>query len=231
MKQKVIAIVPSAGSGTRFGEEINKAFYEILGKPVVLWVLETFQSSALIDEIIPVFSETDMERGLALIEQYEISKVKKIAPGGRERQESVANALKLIDGKSPFILIHDGVRPVIDMEIVKRCLKALEKYDGVVAAVEVKDTIKKVKGDIVEHTLDRSRLMAIQTPQAFKYKTILQAFEKVKGDDPSFTDDAAVVEHAGGTVGIVEGSYRNIKVTTPDDAVVVEAFLKERERT
>lgn len=226
MKQDVVAIVPAAGVGTRFGTEMSKAFYTILNKPIIIWVLEKLQQSPRIDEIIPVVNQKDMERCLRLFEQYPQSKVKKIAPGGRERQESVYNALRLVDNEESTILIHDGVRPVIDNDLIERCLSALEKGDGVIAGVMVKDTIKEVNGDIVKQTFDRNKLISVQTPQVFRYKTLLWSFEKINATQLNFTDDAAVVEYTGGKIVIAEGSYRNIKVTTPDDAIVVEAFLK-----
>jgi 2-C-methyl-D-erythritol 4-phosphate cytidylyltransferase len=229
MKQNVIAIVPAAGSGKRFGHDINKAFFDILDKPIIVWVLEKFQNSLYINEIIPVFSDLDMERGLELIESFSLSKVKKIAPGGEERQHSVYNALKLVDKKTSTILIHDGVRPVIDDELIKRCLNALDKYDGVVSGIPVKDTVKEVRSNMIEHTLDRKRLIAVQTPQVFKYKTLISAFNEIKDRDLRFTDDASVIEFVGGQIAVAEGSYRNIKVTTPDDAIIAEAFLKSTE--
>ncbi|GBD99407.1 2-C-methyl-D-erythritol 4-phosphate cytidylyltransferase [bacterium BMS3Abin07] len=226
MKENVIAIVPAAGSGKRFSSKTNKAFHNILGKPVIAWVLEVFQECRLINEIIPVFSEEDMERGLELIENRAFSKVKKIAPGGNERQDSVYHALKLIEDVSSTVLIHDGARPAIDFDIIRRCLDALDKFDGVVSGVPVKDTIKEVRKGVVRKTLDRNKLIAVQTPQAFRFKTLMQAYENIKGKGICFTDDAAVVEFSGGMVTFVDGSFSNIKVTTPDDAEIVEIFLK-----
>lgn len=229
MKQNVVAIVPAAGVGSRFGGDINKAFFEISNKPLLIWVMEKFQQSHRIHEIIPVINHNDMGRCLQLIEEYALSKIRKIAPGGKERQESVYNALQLVDDKSSIILIHDGVRPVIDTDLIERCLSALDKYDGVVAGVPVKDTIKEVKGDVVHQTLDRKRLISVQTPQVFKCGTLFQSYENIKDKELQFTDDAAIIEHSGGKVIVAEGSYRNIKVTTPDDAIVAGALLKHAE--
>ncbi len=229
MRADVIAIVPAAGSGERFGHDINKAFFEILGKPVLIWALEVFQRSSLISEIIPVFSTVDMERGLEMIEKYSLSKVKKIAPGGEERQFSVLNALNLIDNSSSIVLIHDAARPVIDEALIKRCLDMLGKNDGVVCGVPPKDTIKETEGGIVKRTLNRKYITSVQTPQVFRFKTLSNAFSKIKGEKIEFTDDAAVVEHSGGSIVVAEGSYRNIKITTPDDAIIAESFIKELE--
>jgi len=230
MKQKVIAIIPAAGAGRRFGHRMNKAFYEILGKPILIWVLGCFQDSRVISEIIPVLSETDMEKGLALIEEYGISKVKKIAPGGRERQDSVYHALKLVADRSATVIIHDGVRPLINDELIRRAVEALGKHDGAVCAVKVKDTIKETEGDRVTRTLERKNLVAVQTPQVFRARTLTAAYEKIKESGMNFTDDAAVVEYAGGKIVTVDGAYTNIKVTTPEDALVAEVFLKARQR-
>lgn len=229
MKQTVIAIVPAAGSGKRFGSETNKAFFEILGKPIVIRTLDVFQKSDVVSEIIPVFSEADIDRGLNLIETYGLDKIKRVAPGGRERQDSVYNALKLIDDRRAVIVIHDGVRPLLDDEILSRCVRALKDCDGVVTGVPLKDTVKEVKDGIALKTLDRGNLMAIQTPQVFRHEALLSAYDRIKNKNRIFTDDAAVVEAAGGKVTIVEGSHKNIKVTTREDAFIVEAFLRARE--
>jgi 2-C-methyl-D-erythritol 4-phosphate cytidylyltransferase len=226
MKQNVVAIVPAAGAGKRFGADINKAFFPILGKPIIIWVLEKFQRSSLVSEVIPAFSEDDMERGLRLIEEYSLEKIKKIAPGGQERQDSVFNALKLVGNKNSIMVIHDGVRPLFEDSILEKCLKTLKDSDGVITVVPVKDTIKEAKDGVAVKTLPRENLVSVQTPQVFKYETLLKAYEAIRTREFLFTDDAAVVEASGGRISIVEGSYRNIKVTTPDDAFIVEAFLK-----
>lgn len=235
--ERVVAVVPAAGLGTRFGSERNKPLFELLGKPLLIWTLEALQGVEEIAEIIPVLKGEDISPGAALIERYGITKVKRIIPGGKERQDSVYNGLKALDGKASVVVIHDGARPLADGALIGRTIAGLEDFDGVVAAVPVKDTIKEgrlrryedgTEGEeiVVRRTLDRSVLWAVQTPQTFRVDKIRHAHEKARADGYYATDDAALVEKSGGTIRVVEGSYRNIKVTTPEDAIVAEALLK-----
>lgn len=227
-KDRVVAIVPAAGLGKRFGQEKNKPFYPLIGKPLIIWTLEALQGIDEITEIVPVLKEDDMAMCGELVEQYNITKVKRIVPGGRERQESVYNALKMLDDKTSVVLIHDGARPLIDADIIRRSLYELRDGDGVVVGVPVKDTIKKAESQeslIVQKTLNRNLLWAIQTPQVFFYKKIKDAYERAFADRYYATDDAAIVEQYDGKVKIVMGSYRNIKITTPEDIKIAEAIL------
>ncbi|MFZ5996330.1 MAG: 2-C-methyl-D-erythritol 4-phosphate cytidylyltransferase [Nitrospirota bacterium] len=230
---KIAAIVPAAGLGKRFGK--NKSLYELAGKPLLIRVLEALQGVVEIDEIIPVLKGEDIAPGAALIEQFGITKVKRVIPGGRERQDSVYNGLKALDGRASIVVIHDGARPLADAELIRRTVTGLGDFDGAVAAVPVKDTIKEARIEkpeegelIVRRTLDRSVLWAVQTPQVFYLEKLRNAHEKARADEYYATDDAALVEKYGGLIKIVEGSYRNIKVTTPEDIAIAEALLKCR---
>jgi len=225
---EVIAIVPAAGLGTRFGEDRNKPFETLGGKPVIVWALETLENMAEIREIIPVLKESDVQAGMELFGSYRISKIRRAAPGGRERQDSVFNALNCIREKAPVVLIHDGVRPLLEARVVRRALSALSGCDGVVVAVPPKDTIKEMAGDTVTQTLKRDALVAVQTPQIFLYQPLLDAYERAMKESFYATDDSAVVEWNGGRIRVVTGSYTNIKVTTPEDLVIAEVFLKMR---
>ncbi|MBI5212468.1 MAG: 2-C-methyl-D-erythritol 4-phosphate cytidylyltransferase [Nitrospirae bacterium] len=237
-KGKVVAIVPAAGLGKRFGEEKNKPFYPLMDKPLIVWALEKLQESNEITEIIPVLKEEDLILCGAIAEKYNITKVKRIVPGGQERQDSVYNGIKMLDDNTSIVVIHDGARPFIDMDLIKRIVDGLKGYDGAIAAVPVKDTIKEVRRQqsavssqqsgeniIVEKTLNRNILWAIQTPQVFPFDKIKEAYEKAITDKYYATDDAALIERYGGTVKIVMGSYRNIKITTPEDIKIAEAIL------
>jgi 2-C-methyl-D-erythritol 4-phosphate cytidylyltransferase len=226
--RKVIAVVPAAGFGRRFGAGTNKPFITLLDKPLVVWALETLQATKEIAEIIPVFKESDMEEGVRIVEDYGLSKVKRIAPGGKERQDSVYNGLKLITDKSAVVLIHDGARPLVDKTLIRNTIKGLEGYDGAVAALPPKDTIKETdeNGDI-RKTLKRQSLWAVQTPQVFYYKRIMDAYEKAMKEGFYSTDDSALVERQGGRIRVVMGSYKNIKITTPEDLDIAELFLKK----
>jgi 2-C-methyl-D-erythritol 4-phosphate cytidylyltransferase len=238
MNYKVTAIVPAAGLGRRFGPGTNKPFQILDGKPLVVWSLETLESVEGIEEIIPVLKEGDREKASKVFRQYELSKVKKIAAGGKERQDSVYNGLKLIENRDSIILIHDGARPFIEKALIQEAIQELlgpptpllkrgDKggLDGVILGVPVRDTIKEVKKGIVKKTLRRDSLWAIQTPQIFFYSSLATAFEKAIREGFYSTDDAALVEKYGGKIKILMGSYRNIKITTPEDLITAEFLL------
>jgi 2-C-methyl-D-erythritol 4-phosphate cytidylyltransferase len=226
MQHKVIAIVPAAGLGRRFGEDRNKPFVTLGGKPVILWALEALERMAEVREIIPVLKESDIQAGLELFSQYGITKIRRVAPGGRERQDSVFNALHFIKEKTSVVMIHDGVRPLFETRVVRRALKALAGCDGVVIGVPPKDTIKEVADDFVKRTLKRDALIAVQTPQIFLYQPLFDAYERAMKESFYATDDSALVEWNGGRIRVVSGGHSNIKVTTPEDLVVAEALLK-----
>lgn len=228
MKEDVIAIVPAAGLGRRFGPGANKPFHQLLGKPLIVWSLEVFERLKEIKEVIPVLKEEDMEKGVEIFERYELSKVKRIAPGGRERQDSVYSGLRLLKEKTGIVLIHDGARPLIEDSIVKSALRGISGFDGVVVGVPVKDTIKEVQDEIVKKTLRRETIWAVQTPQVFLYGPIMSAYRRAMEEKFYSTDDSALLERSGGKVKVLMGSYSNIKITTPEDISVAEALLKER---
>jgi 2-C-methyl-D-erythritol 4-phosphate cytidylyltransferase len=242
-KEEVIAIVPSAGLGRRFGHGTNKPFQNLGDKPIIVWSLEILEDVIDIAEIIPVLKNEDMEQGAKIFEEYGLSKIKKIAPGGRERQDSVYNGLKLIDDKNCMVLIHDGVRPLIERDLIEKAIKELlplpvppftkggtgrgfKGFDGVALGVPLKDTIKEAENGIIKKTLRRDSLWAIQTPQVFYYRNILTAYEKAMKEGFYSTDDAALMERYGGKIKVVMGSYGNIKITTPEDLAIAEALLK-----
>jgi 2-C-methyl-D-erythritol 4-phosphate cytidylyltransferase len=208
-------------------------------KPLVAWIFEVLETINEIAEIIPVFKKDDMALGCDLLEKFKFSKVKRIAPGGKERQDSVYSGLTLIDKETDVVLIHDGVRPLIEKSIVEESIRQLRGFDGVVVGVPLKDTIKEVrsqvsgvrrKGEeiIVKKTLNRSVLWAIQTPQVFKYSVLMKAYRKAMDERFYSTDDSAIVEKYGGKVKAIMGSYSNIKITTPEDLDIAELLLRKR---
>lgn len=228
MTGPVVAIVPAAGTGTRFGKGTNKPFASLANKPLILWAVETLQGLAEITEIIPVVKETDLKPCSQLFEEHKITKIRRIAPGGRERQDSVFHGLNLIKDKNAVVLVHDGVRPLIEPSVISDALKQLSGCDGVVVGVPIKDTIKEVRDGIVRNTPDRGLLWAVQTPQIFHFQPLYDAYEKAMRGSFYTTDDSALVERNGGKIRMVHGSYTNIKVTTPEDLLIAEVFLKMR---
>jgi len=230
VKDRVVAIVPAAGMGKRFGDGTNKSLVTLGDKPLLLWALETISSLPEIAEIIPVLKESDMNHALELFERYKIPKVKRIAPGGRERQDSVFHGLSLVEDKNCVILVHDGARPLIETDIIHSAISQLKDCDGVVVGVPVKDTVKEVLEGNVQKTLKREFLWSIQTPQIFPYEELYNAYEKAMRESFYSTDDSALVERYGGKIKVVMGSYTNIKITTQEDLKVAELFLGVREK-
>lgn len=228
MKDKVVAIVPAAGLGRRFGPGTNKSFKTLMGKPLLLWALETLETVDEITEIIPVLREEDMEKGVELFEKSGLSKIKRIAPGGKERQDSVYNGLKQVDDNTGIVVIHDGVRPMVGKNLIRESIRQLRDCDGVIPGVPLKDTIKELKDSIVRRTLKRDSLWAVQTPQVFFYKILYATYEKAMMDGFYTTDDAAIVERYGGRVKVIMGSYNNIKITTPEDLLIAEFLLSKK---
>ena len=228
MKEQVIAVVPAAGLGKRFGEGTNKPFATLCDKPLLLWALETLQNIPEITEIIPVVKEYDVTVCRKLFEEYSLTKIRQIAPGGRERQDSVFHGLNLIRDKACVVLVHDAVRPLIEPTVIRNALQQVHDCDGVVVGVPMKDTVKEVKEGVVTKTPKRDLLWAVQTPQIFHFQALYPAYEKAMADSFYATDDSALVERNGGTIKVVQGSYTNIKVTTPEDLLIAEVFLKMR---
>jgi 2-C-methyl-D-erythritol 4-phosphate cytidylyltransferase len=229
MGREVIAIVPAAGPGKRLGPGANKPFMELLGRPLLSWVLLALEAAEEVSEVIPVLREEDVERGRRLVEEFGLLKVKRVAPGGKERQDSVLSALRLIDDPRATVLVHDGARPLIEGWLITATLKGLQGYDGAVAALPLKDTVKQVDEEgFVSSTPERHMLRAAQTPQAFPFGTLMEACLAAGKEGHYSTDDSALVERRGGRVKVVTGSFENIKITTPEDIAVAEMFLGRR---
>jgi 2-C-methyl-D-erythritol 4-phosphate cytidylyltransferase len=202
---------------------VDKTFAPILGRPLVAHTLDRFESSSLIDQIVLVLAEDSVEQGRKLVEERGYSKVAHVCAGGFRRQDSVRNGLELLS-PCDWVMVHDGARPCLDDAMLQRGLDAAAECGSAVAGVPVKDTIKLVTPDqMVSKTPDRSRLWAAQTPQVFRYDLLLEAHQTCTQD---VTDDAAMVESLGHPVKMFLGAYENIKVTTADDLVIAEAFLK-----
>ncbi len=238
MRTDTIAIVPAAGLGKRFDAHRKKTFADLDGAPLVIRTLKRLHDEEAINEIIPVFGRQDIEKGFKMVKDYKLTKVTRIATGGAERQDSIYNALKLINetrtgqNNELLVLIHDGVRPFIPRDLINRLIDGAKGVDGVVPGIPVKDTLKEVNGNgIVVATVDREKIRAIQTPQVFSYPVIRNAYEKAEKEGFYATDDAGLVERAGGKVRIIDGSPYNIKVTTPEDLEMLEYIFSKEHTT
>lgn len=227
---KKTAIVLSAGSGKRMGSSIPKQYLLMGEKPVLYYSLKAFEESS-VDEIILVAGRNDLAYCREnLVDAYSFKKVTSIIEGGTERYHSVYEGLKAIKD-TDYVLIHDGARPLLTVETIEKTLEEVIRYKACVVGVPSKDTVKLVGYDgIVLETPQRDKVWCIQTPQAFSYKLIMEAYDKIMVEMPSnITDDAMVLESAlHYPVRMVMGSYSNIKITTPDDIIIGEALLKNR---
>ena len=225
--EKYTAIVLAAGVGKRMNSKIQKQYMLLGGKPVLFYALDAFEKSR-VDEIILVVGKGEIEYcRKEIVEKYKFHKVTKIVEGGKERYHSVYEGLKAID-TADYVLIHDGARPFINQQILVHAIEAVKQYQACVVGMPVKDTIKITTEDgFSKETPERKHVWMIQTPQCFSYSLIFEAYQKMlQNEDATITDDAMVLEKVKGLpVKMVEGSYRNIKITTPEDLLVAEAYL------
>lgn len=230
MGMKVVAIVPAAGLGTRFSSSERKSLAMVAGTPLLAVTLTKLNETASLTEIIPVMRQEDIEKGFELARKHHLDKVKRIAPGGMERQDSVYSALKLIE-EDCLILVHDGVRPFVPAGIVESLIKGIEGVDGVIPGIFVNDTLKEIDADnIAITTVNRGKYMSIQTPQLFTRNVLRRAYDRAFEDGFYATDDSGLVERIGGKVRIIPGSRLNIKVTSPEDLDIVEYLLKKNRK-
>lgn len=222
----VSALIAAGGRGRRMNSSISKQFLFVKGYPILYYTLKTFELMDCFDEIVMVAGKQDMDYTREqIINQYRFEKIRMIE-GGLERQDSVYNGLRELSPQTDIVVIHDGVRPFVTKEIIKKSIEAAKRYKAVGVAVPVKDTIKVVgDGNIIKQTPNRKELWAMQTPQTFKYDLILKAHEEARKDNFFGTDDAMLVERLGLPVRIIEGAYENIKITTPEDIIIAETFL------
>lgn len=228
MMEKVTAIVLAAGAGKRMNSAVHKQYMMLAGKPVLYYALKAFEESAVTDIVLVVGTGEIEYCRQEIVNFYGIHKVSAIVEGGRERYHSVYEGLLAAPG-TDYVLIHDGARPFVTADMIARSIACARHYKACVVGMPVKDTIKVVDEEgFSKETPKRSTLWQVQTPQSFSYPLIREAYEKVVAqDDCAVTDDAMVLEWATGQqVKVIEGSYQNIKITTPEDLLVAEAYLK-----
>ena len=239
MKKKYCtAIVLAAGQGKRMGSSVHKQFLELKGHPILYYSLQAFQDSPLVERMILVTGETEISYVKEeIVEKYQFDKVTDVIAGGAERYASVWNGLQTLERelteaeKDGFVFIHDGVRPFIHEEILRRAYDAVEEHHACVVGMPSKDTVKIADAEgFVRTTPARSLVWNIQTPQVFDFRLAHQAYAELeKSGRTDATDDAMIVEAFTDTkVKLVEGSYENIKITTPEDLEIAETFLRRR---
>lgn len=220
-------VIVAAGTGSRMKKDINKQFIKLNNKEIVAHTIDKFYNSENIDDIVVVIREDEEEYfNKNIKEKYGFTNIK-VAHGGNERQDSVFNGIKMLKKECDVVLIHDGARPFVTDDIIRRSINEANEHNAIVVGVKVKDTIKVVSdnGNIVD-TPNRSYLWAVQTPQVFKYDIITKAYEDAYNNNYYGTDDAMLVERIGYNVKMIEGSYNNIKITTQEDLEFGEQILK-----
>jgi 2-C-methyl-D-erythritol 4-phosphate cytidylyltransferase len=230
---KVSALILGAGQGKRMGGRVSKQFLEVEDRPLLAYTLDKFQGHALIEEIIVVTQEEDIDYcWQKIIYRYNFTKVNKIVSGGKERQDSVYQGLLALPDDTEWVVIHDGVRPLISMSVITNALTKAQEKGAAIVGVPAKDTIKVVQPNLmVEETPKRETLWQVQTPQVFKKELIVKAYRQAVKLGWQGTDDASLVEKLGVPVFVVRGDYNNLKITTPEDLVYFKEILRLNRRS
>jgi 2-C-methyl-D-erythritol 4-phosphate cytidylyltransferase len=228
---KATAVITAGGTGSRIKSDIPKQFLPLNGLPMIVHTLRAFDRAENIDRIVVVLPKDQLERlNRNELAHYSIRKVVNVVPGGSTRQASVGRGLEAVTGSPLFVAIHDAARCLVTPELIDRTVSACKKWDGAIAALPVRDTIKRVKRERILRTEPREELWGMQTPQVFRFLFIRDAYRLAAKKKFAATDDAAVAEFAKGKVRVVEGSTRNFKVTLAEDLSIAEILLKARSK-
>jgi 2-C-methyl-D-erythritol 4-phosphate cytidylyltransferase len=237
---KVIVVIPAAGLGTRMSgagaalKSKSKQFLELNGTPILVHTLRKFDDCDRVSEIVIALRANETAGFQAMIAREVFRKPIRVVEGGEHRQDSVANALRSLNASpDDIVLVHDAVRPFVDQETIVGVVEGVKKYGAAIAGVPAVDTVKQVDrtadGAVVIATIPREKMVMAQTPQGFRYDVLKQAFEDALADGFMGTDEASLIERAGGTVHVVMGSPRNLKITTPADLELAEFYLAQEE--
>ncbi len=238
---KVFVVIPAAGLGTRMSAAASglksktKQFFELQGTPILIHTLRKFDECDRINEIVVALRANETAGFQSLIVREHFRKPIRVVGGGEHRQDSVANALRSLDAApDDIVLVHDAVRPFVDQDTIVGVIEGVQKYDAAIAGIPAVDTVKQVDrtadGAVVVATVPRERMVMAQTPQGFRFALIRKAFDEALADGFVGTDEASLIERAGGTVHVVMGSPRNIKITTPADLDIAELYVSQDDR-
>lgn len=223
-----VAIIAAAGQGTRMAGKRPKQFLELAGTPILFHTLKAFEECELIHETIVVIPAQESGGFLSLAGKFGLRKLAKVVPGGVTRAESVLKGLQTVrEATAEIVAVHDGVRPFVTPEEITRTVAAATEHGAAILVAKAIDTIKEVAGGRVVRTLNRDNLRRALTPQCFQYKLLRRAYEQVDVNDPGLTDESSLLERLDVPVAIVEGSSRNIKITSAEDLAIGEQFLAE----
>jgi 2-C-methyl-D-erythritol 4-phosphate cytidylyltransferase len=238
---KVFVVIPAAGLGTRMSavgagaRNKSKQFFELQGIPILIHTLRKFAACEQVSEIVVALRAREAAAFQSLLAREHFRKPIRVVEGGEHRQDSVANALRSLDAApDDIVLVHDAVRPFVDQETILGVIEGVRKYGAAIAGIPAIDTVKQVDrtadGAVVVATVPRERMVMAQTPQGFCFALLKKAFDDALADGFLGTDEASLIERAGGTVHVVMGSPRNIKITTPADLEVAELYISQDER-
>ena len=226
------AIIAAAGTGSRMASDRPKQFLHLAGTPIIFHTLAPFEQCESIDEVIVVLPAEEATAFLTLAGKKGLRKLSRVVPGGATRADSVKRGLMAIrPATAGIVAVHDGVRPFVTVEEIESVLTGAESSGAAILVAPVTDTIKQVSDNAIVKTLHRTELRRALTPQCFRYELLRKAYEQADVNDPSLTDESVLVEKIGARVSVVEGSSRNIKITTPEDFLIAEAFIKKELRT
>jgi len=231
LPNQVIAIIPAAGIGARMRSDQAKQFIDLCGKPILAVTLNHFQKCSLVDKIVVVVSEDDVDYcNREIVDRYQQSKVCMVVAGGKRRQDSVRKGLESVGDLCKWVLIHDGVRPLVTTGLIEKVIKAAKKFRAVITGLPVKETVKELDDQgMVSQSVHRSHLWLIQTPQIFQFEDINLAHQKAIQDGwEEATDDAFLIEKMGIPVKIIKGDESNIKITTPQDLDIARFLMSKR---
>ncbi len=227
MNSKIAVLIPAAGQGKRMQSSVKKPYLRLDDKPVLSHTIDRFEHNSVVDDIFVIVDNSDFKTCKTdVLDPYRYKKVRELISGGETRQRSVFNGLCTLADDVDYVIVHDGVRPFINDEIISKCLELAAEWGAAVSAVPVKETIKVADENLfIDHTLDRQLLWRVQTPQVFRTSLIVAAHKKAIKDGSDAPDDATLVERLGSPVKLVMGSYQNVKLTTPEDMLTAETII------
>jgi len=221
------AIIAAAGMGSRMASDRPKQFLQLAGIPIIFHTLKPFEECDSIHEVIVVLPAEQTAAFLEMAGRHGLRKLARVVPGGTTRADSVKRGLIAVRAASANVVaVHDGVRPFVTVDEIENVVDAAESDGAAILVGRVTDTIKQISGDSVVQTLERRELRRALTPQCFRYELLRKAYDQADVNDPTLTDESALVEKIGAPVTIIEGSSRNIKITTPEDLLIAEAFFR-----
>lgn len=223
---KVVAIIPAAGTGTRMRASSPKQFLSLAGHPIIVHTLKKFAACRLIHRVIVPLRKPDLLQFQEVVEKEGLSRLVKLVPGGIHRQDSVYAGLKAVEENTDVVVVHDAVRPFVEISLIEAVIQEAESHGSAILALPCSDTVKQIEKNLVETTLPRDKIVLVQTPQAFRYNILKEGFEKAAAENFYATDESCLIERLGYPVSVIRGSDMNIKITKPSDLPLAELYIK-----